>query len=654
MPSDVRRGPAPPRVRWTDWLAVFIVAAGVWAYGNSLSGVFVLDDIRAIIRNPTIRTLWPLSVPLSPPGESTVSGRPLANLSFAINYAMAPAGSRDGFEPARDGRDPAQTERFLANARGYHLANLAIHVCVALLVFGIVRRTLLTATLRPVFGDAAAWLAVATATIWVVHPLTTEAVTYVVQRVESLVALWYALTLYGAIRAAEGPRGRWWSALAVTACACGMAIKEVMVTAPLAVAAWDAVFHRDGWGRSRVRLLAALAATWAISAVLVSGESRGPSINLDPGIVWRYLVTQASIILHYVRLTFVPAPLVFLYDWPLTPTWGTSAVPLAVVAAAVLASAVAVITRRTAGFAGAVFFLVLAPTSSVLPIVTEVAAEHRMYLPLAALVAVVVCGTYWLVRMFPGPPRVKAVAAAVATLAAVAWLGLATRARNLDYGSETRLWRTAVDARPADARSRVALGSALAADGTLAEAETHLLAAVQLAPGDPVARVRLGGTLLRQGKADEALAQFEAALALRPDDVDALRFAAEAYTARREDARAADYYTRALDQVPGDVEVALRLAALLASSRDLGVRNAPRALDLAERVVQATGRRDPRAVEVWSVALAANFRWRDAAAAAREAAGMARSYGDTRRAAVLDYRASAYDQAATQGFRPLR
>ena len=108
MPSDVRRGPAPPRVRWTDWLAVFIVAAGVWAYGNSLSGVFVLDDIRAIIRNPTIRTLWPLSVPLSPPGESTVSGRPLANLSFAINYALAPAGGgrRGGAGPPRRGPPP--------------------------------------------------------------------------------------------------------------------------------------------------------------------------------------------------------------------------------------------------------------------------------------------------------------------------------------------------------------------------------------------------------------------------------------------------------------------------------------------------------------------------------------------------------------------
>ncbi len=95
--------------------------AAVLAYHNSFSGPFIFDDKPAIAENPTIRQLWPIWKPLCPPNHGeTVTGRPLLNLSFAANYAV------NGL-----------------NVWGYHVANLAIHVLAALLLFGILRRTFL-------------------------------------------------------------------------------------------------------------------------------------------------------------------------------------------------------------------------------------------------------------------------------------------------------------------------------------------------------------------------------------------------------------------------------------------------------------------------------------------------------------------------------
>ena len=161
--------PAPPRFA-RFWAPLLIALAGLAAYANSFSGSFVFDDADSIAENPTIRRLWPPGAALSPPGGGiTVSGRPFLNLTLACNYALGGT-----------------------NVSGYHAANLAIHVLAGLVLFGIARRTLRS---NPV-------LAFAIALIWTVHPLQTESVTYIVQRAESLMGLFYLLTLYCFIRGA--------------------------------------------------------------------------------------------------------------------------------------------------------------------------------------------------------------------------------------------------------------------------------------------------------------------------------------------------------------------------------------------------------------------------------------------------------------------
>ena len=158
--------------------AVILVLACILAYANSLSGPFIFDDRLAIVENPQIREWWKLGTVLSPERELPTAGRPLVNLSFALNYAVG--GLR---------------------VTGYHIVNLALHLLSALLLFGIVRRTLELPQVKKRSGDMAPNLGLAVALLWTLHPLNTESVNYVTQRTELMMAFFYLLTLYAGIRA---------------------------------------------------------------------------------------------------------------------------------------------------------------------------------------------------------------------------------------------------------------------------------------------------------------------------------------------------------------------------------------------------------------------------------------------------------------------
>jgi protein O-mannosyl-transferase len=352
--------------RGIDWQVIWalgaIVAAVFAAYASSVSAPFVFDDQLSIVENPTIRQLS-LAALVPPSGQGlTVEGRPLLNLSLALNYAISGL-----------------------NAWSYHLLNVAIHLLAALTLFGLVRRTL--AALN---APASTLISLSAALLWTLHPLQTESVTYLVQRTESLMGLFYLLTLYCFARGATTGNKTPWFALSVVACALGMATKEVMVSAPLIVLLFDRTFiagsFRDAWARrSRVHL--ALAATWLLLAVLVIGAgNRGGTIGTSAGVTWwQYAMCQARAIIHYLQLAVWPSPLIFDYGSDFV-TFGEFA-PFALLDLALLGLTAWALWRRPVfGFLGAWFFVILAPTTSVVGGTRQMLAEHRMYLSLAALV----------------------------------------------------------------------------------------------------------------------------------------------------------------------------------------------------------------------------------------------------------------------------
>ena len=527
-----------------------VVAAGLLAYHNSFTGAFVFDDLASIPQNPTIRHLWPIWQPLSPPhrGWLTVEGRPLINLSLAVNYALG------GY-----------------NVWGYHALNLAVHIFAGLALLGIVRRTLLQPALRDRFGAAANELALTVAVLWTVHPLQTESVTYIIQRAESIMGLFYLLTLYCFIRGAESLRaggGRLWYGLCVGACLLGMASKEVMATAPVMVMLYDRAFlsksFREAWRRRRPLYLF-LASTWVLLgwlAILTVSNALANAQHI--GLTWwQYLATQPGVILHYLRLSVWPSPLCMNNPWPIARTW-RAILPSALVVSILLgATAWAWRSNPVWGFVGAWFFLILAPSSSILP-AHDAMYEHRMYLSLAAVVSVVMMGSYAVAGR-----RSLVVFAAVAI-----GLGFLTWRRNQDYRSEVALWMDTVAKYPNEPMDHYNFGIILQRAGKIEEALSQYERAVSLRHDYAEAHNNLGIVLAEAGKTNDAIEHFEEAVRLKPDHVpaqnnlavmlwcagrtqDAIARWQQSLRVRPHDAEALNNYGTALRQM-GKTEQAIR------------------------------------------------------------------------------------------------
>ncbi len=576
-----RPGDRPHFIRSRGAIALAVlclVSAILIAYHNSFSGPFVFDDGPAIPGNPTVRQLSHLGDVLSPPRENgqTVGGRPLVNLSLAVNYAIGGTA-----------------------VRGYHVFNLTVHILGALVLFGIARRTLLQPTLRDRFGSAATPLALAVALLWAVHPLLTESVTYVIQRTESLMGLFYLVTLYGFIRGAaeKGFARQAWLGLSITSCLAGMATKEVMVSAPVIVLLYDRTFVAGSWRAAwskRKYFYAGLGLTWVLLIWLVLGaENRGGTAGLGLGdSIWTYALTQTRAITLYLRLAWWPQPLVFDYGTEAIVNLA-DALPFAVLITAALGGVVMSWRRRpVVAFLGVWFFAILAPSSSFVPIPVQPMAEHRMYLPLAAIVALVVVSVYSAWR------RGCWFVFATAVLALVA----GTVKRNEDFRSATSLWADTVAKRPANARAQCYLADALAAEGRFDEAlarydeamrldrpalargdrsiHTDLLVnsgnvlrtlgrndeaaqryldALRLDAGLVAARFNLGAVYLQTNRLPEAIGQFTRVLQLDPHYAAAHTSLGSALLLAGQSAEALSHY-----------EVALRLDPSAKAQRDLG------------------------------------------------------------------------------------
>jgi tetratricopeptide (TPR) repeat protein len=579
--------------------AAIIVAAGVSAYANSFSGVFLYDDFDSITLNPHIRQLWPLSEATSRPlrdAAETVSTRPLLSLTFALNHRLG-------------GLDPT----------GFHAVNLLIHLTNGLLAFAILRRTLLLPALGR-FEPQATAFALAVALLWTVHPLNTSSVTYVVQRAESLGGLLLLVTLFCAVRSWTAPHSRAWAAASVVACAAGISAKETVAAAPLIVLAYDATFIAGtmrGALRARPLWYLGLAATWLIAVGLLSSDT---ATLVDRSQSLRYLASQPGILLHYLRLAVWPSPLVMSYHWPLASTAGQVLLPLAVVGAMLVGTAWALAKRHWLGVMGAAFFLVLAPSSSIFAL-TQPIMEHRMYVPLVAvLIVLVAVADRGLSRLAPRlDGRAALYLRATAVVAVASLLTVLTLRRNADYRSEIGFWLGNAAEQPADsiallqlgraylkdddpARAHEALARAAALDPGFsdirnelgrallglerpAEAQAEFEEAVRLSPGFALAHNNLGIALERQGNLEEAAVRFERALELSPDLDLARRNLARSRAAlgtalarqgRVEEGRA--QLERAVATDPDNADARINLGVVLANSGD-----SARALEHFER-----------------------------------------------------------------------
>ena len=561
--------PYGPRPAVAAGIIVFVTAA---IFANSFWGDFVFDDMTALIDNWNIRDITDINRVLAAKPPSRI----LVSISLAINYAISK------FKPW-----------------SYHLVNLLVHLLAALALFGIVRRTLLSERLRDRFAQAATPLALAVAILWAVHPLQTQSVTYVIQRAESMMGLFYLLTLYAAIRGFASAKAWRWYIASFLACAAGMATKQVMVTAPLMVLLYDCVFVSGSplkALRRHGRFYLALAASWGVLAALhvlsESSSTAGFGIRLQ---WWSYSKTQFEVILHYLRLVFWPSGLCLDPFWPIVKDFWSVWPQAVIILGLVALSGIALWRQPAWGFLGAWFFLILAPTSSIMPIADPM-FEHRMYLSLAAVVAAVVmavcCFAGRLLARLPGSPaagQTLRVAGFALLTVAIGALGWRTIDRNRDYYSEDIMWEDIFQKAPHSSRAHNGRGVSLARQEKYYEAAQAFENSLKLEPGNLKARMNFARTCHKLGWHRRAITQYRLILSADKNFEPALN----------------------------------NLAWLRATHQDPAFRNGEEAVRLASRAADLTKRRDSALLDTLAAAYAEAGRFDQAVETMQEAIRLA-------------------------------
>lgn len=521
-------------------LAGFILVAAVLAaYANSFSGAMILDDNLIVAASQTKGT-FSLD-------DAMNSARPVVDVSFALNHAVG------GLNPW-----------------GYHAVNLTIHILATLALFGLVRRSINLTPATSINPRMSVGLAFTAALLWGVHPLQTESVTYIIQRGESMMGLFYLLTLYCVARIRDSKKPAAWQVAAVSFCALGMASKPVMVTAPIAAILYDRAFLASSWRdvfARRWKLHTALGSTWLVLAALgVFGSIffKAPSgENVTVGFAVRgitpaqYLLTQAGVIVHYLQLAIWPDALCLDHLWPVAKSLADVAWQSAIVVVMVVASILLYLRRPRIGFICIGLFLILLPTSSFIPI-SDVIFEHRAYLSLASITILAVVVGHWILANLQTanvilPSAARPIGAGLVLIAAAS-LGARTYMRNRDYQSAVGMWTSVLDRYPDHARARNNLAVAYYERSDYQRAAEEFEAALRIEPNNPKFQTNLAQAKEKLGDSLAAAQEYEKAARLQPESwTTAFNHGNEYYEAgRNQEAIDALAAAKAID--PGEIE----------------------------------------------------------------------------------------------------
>jgi len=507
----------------------------------------------------------------------------LVHLSFALNFWL-----------------------FKGNLVSFHIFNLIIHILATLIVFGIIRRILLLSERNSFFGEQSFLWAVFLSLLWMTHPIQTQSVSYISQRMESMVGLFYLATFYGMIRYVTEPthRRRWfcWSVLS---CGLGMMTKEIMVTCPILVFIGDRLLFAKSFKeiiQKRLGFYLGLAATWGILGALLffnypSVQNAG--FHFEEVKPWQYALTQFGVIIHYLKLVVWPYPLVLDYQWPIVEDIKEAVFPGLMITILFTATIWAMYRYPKLGFLGLSFFLILAPTSSVMPI-KDPAMEHRLYLPLLPILILLVIMLNYLIGRIIHAKKLKFYTVSGTLICLIAVYSYMTYMRNQDYRDEATMWQDVMTKQPLNYRAFNNYATFLKKQGRLEEALQYYQKALEINPKyfypylsigtifNQIGRQEEAATYFNQllkfqfksaktnfeignwlsdiGRFDEAAIFYERAIHMKPNYLDAHYNLANTFLYKEDAQKAFEYYEKVLSIDSRHAGALTNLATIFASN----------------------------------------------------------------------------------------
>jgi hypothetical protein len=447
---------AASEVSWpTRLLPALPALAVICLWWPSLSASFQFDDWNVIVNESRVHSLaaWWQSMP---------GIRPLLKLSYALNFSI----------------DTGPT--------GFRIVNILIHALSATLVGSLLRTRGLRAGMAEVNASHAALFA---ALLFALHPVQTEAVTYISGRSSSLAACFCLLSLYCWVRSEDSERTSAWLAVSCVSFGLAVATKETALILPLALLLYSADRPLSQTLQRLVPMLLLMAVLLAVALSLPTYR-RLLAVSLDTRSIGTNLLTQSQAIFYLAgQLTRVSngnadpqLPVIDSFNWQ-------SGLACITVASIVVWALINRARRPLASFAVLWFVLWLAPTNSFLPRL-DVANDRQLYLALIG-------PAWWLaVHLTSRHPTQAALrpAAMASIIVALSW---ATHQRNLVYQTEVAFWEDTVARNPENSRAANNLGMAYAIECRVADAQTAFERAIELSGDDYYSRINL--ILLRKG-----------------------------------------------------------------------------------------------------------------------------------------------------------
>lgn len=521
---------------------IILLFAGAAVYSNTLKSPFHFDDFSFILDNAAIRSperlgelfrYWP--------------SRFIGFFSFAANYRI---------------------HQF--DVSGYHLVNIALHVINSFLVFWFVSLTFSTPALkgketyrhRGIIGFFAA-------AIFLTHPVQTEALNYIFQRVTILAAFFYlaSLCLFAKAMLSMGEGGRinkFYYSASLAAALAGMFAKENVVTLPLMILLYGLYFFKhgkaSGWKYSLpfLLLLPVVPVTVVVAKPVIFADIErllnAPLLSSS-----HYFWTQLNVLITYLRLFLLPVGLNLDYDYPIAQTfWGMPALASFLILSIIISGILAFRRHRFMSFAIFWFFLALLPESSLVPLADPI-YEHRLYLPMVGLGIFAADALYYLCRCK------KAWIAAVILSAAVCTYSILTYQRNRVWKNEIVLWSDAVNKSPGKARPYNNRGLAYLDRREYDKAIADFSRSIEVKPDYADGYYNRGLAYQNKGESGRAISDYNKAIAINPRYLKAHINRGQLFSANRERERALSDFKRAIEIAPFDAAGYFNLAYLYLS-----------------------------------------------------------------------------------------
>ena len=547
--------------RWQALFLAVLILVGIIIYANTLEVPYVLDDQIAIEHNPLIRMaeITPKSIIDAAFGFG--KSRPVPMLSFGINYFF--------------GQD---------DVRGYHLVNMIIHIVNGILLFFLVKLSLTLSNrqpdgLRKLEPISIAILSFFTALLWLASPVQIQSVTYIVQRMTSMGAMFYllALILYARGRISQRTAKQvdksglkhyyFWFAGCLVAGLLALGSKESTAMLPIFIFLYEWYFFQEldeSWFKRQIKYIVAIALLFALVAGIYLGFDPLGKFNtlrdyvLQEFTIGQRLMTQTRVVIFYLSLIFFPNPsrLNLDHDFPLSYSLFNPVTTFAslVLIIALLGLAIYLAKKqRLISFCILWFFGNLVIESSVIPL--ALIFEHRIYLPsMFVFLAVVV-----LFHRYIRPVWLTA-AIACAAVAVSAWW---THERNKIWQDDLVLWTDCHQKSPNKARPYLNIGQILTERHKFDEALPNFLKAIEINPNFVDAHYNIAVLYNKRKEPDKAIDHYRKALDLEPDNADANNNLGVALFKKDMTEEAIVYYRRALAKDPNMAAAHINLGLAL-------------------------------------------------------------------------------------------